>query len=507
MATLTADNDNSATTKPISSERAPSSLSASLTARLWLAAKHYFDTGFTFFGGPPVHFQLLYKRFVQDRHWVDEKTYQELFAVSQALPGPASTKLAFGICLHHLGFLPALLALTFWCLPGALGMYGLSLGVSRVGTVLPDPVYNLLSGLNAATVGLIALAGVQLSRRTITDGLSRTLLIFSACAGMCYTALWYYPVLMAAGAVIAVVWDLYLRKAMARATGVAARFITMIKNGRISRKGREEPEATIEPNQEDDVELDLTQSRGNRSATPASSVSSQKVETKFPIKFNVGISVVVAFFASFITLMVLRSVLRRPPMELKLFSNLYLAGTIIFGGGPVVIPLLRDYVVDEGWVSPRDFLIGLAVIQAFPGPNFNFAVYLASLASKHGTVPSYAAALLGLVAIFLPGIALMAGVSSFWQRVRKYQVISSLLRGINASAVGLIWTAVYRLWEAGYLVGNGESRGQSLGKDPWWLVVAAVSFCSNEWYGVPAAVSIVIGGVLGVIRWAVVRHV
>jgi hypothetical protein len=86
-------------------------------------------------------------------------------------------------------------------------------------------------------------------------------------------------------------------------------------------------------------------------------------------------------------------------------------------------------------------------------------------------------------------------------------VVSSSLRGINASAVGLVWTAVYRLWEAGYLVGSEEGgRGQSLGRDPWWLVVAAVSFCSNEWYVVPAAVSIVIGGVMGIMRWAVVRH-
>ena len=55
-----------------------------------------------------------------------------------------------------------------------------------------------------------------------------------------------------------------------------------------------------------------------------------------------------------------------------LFSNMYLAGTIIFGGGPVVIPLLREYVVEPGWVSPRDFLLGLAIIQAFPGPNCTY---------------------------------------------------------------------------------------------------------------------------------------
>ncbi len=63
---------------------------------------------------------------------------------------------------------------------------------------------------------------------------------------------------------------------------------------------------------------------------------------------------------------------------------MYLAGTIIFGGGPVVIPLLREYVVAEAGMSPRDFLIGLALIQGFPGPNFNFAVYLGALTASNG---------------------------------------------------------------------------------------------------------------------------
>lgn len=99
----------------------------------------------------------------------------------------------------------------------------------------------------------------------------------------------------------------------------------------------------------------------------------------------------------------------------------------------------------------------------------------------------------------------MTGVSSYWQRIRRYRLVNSLLRGINAAAIGLVWTAVYRLWEAGYLT-EQSSNGQSLGNDAWWLVVAAVAFCSNEWYGVPAAVSILIGGVLGIARWGVIKR-
>jgi hypothetical protein len=96
-------------------------------------------------------------------------------------------------------------------LPGAIGMYALALGVSRISSVLPLPVYALLSGLNAAVVGNIALAAVQLANKAITDPLSRLILIFSACAGLCYNALWYFPVLMAVGGTSTLVWDLWAR--------------------------------------------------------------------------------------------------------------------------------------------------------------------------------------------------------------------------------------------------------------------------------------------------------
>jgi hypothetical protein len=95
-------------------------------------------------------------------------------------------------------------------------MYVLSLGVSRIGDTLPLPVYGLLSGLNAATVGIIALAAVQLASKAITDSLTRILVIGGACAGLCYTALWYFPVLMIIAATIAVVWDVWLSRVLGK---------------------------------------------------------------------------------------------------------------------------------------------------------------------------------------------------------------------------------------------------------------------------------------------------
>jgi len=94
-------------------------------------------------------------------------------------------------------------------------------------------------------------------------------------------------------------------------------------------------------------------------------------------------------------------------------------------------------------------------------------------------------------------------MTPIWARLRRYQAVTSCLRGVNAAAVGLIWTAVYRLWEAGNL--TSTDSGTSLGSDPWWIVVAAVAFSANQWYGLPPAICIGMGGVLGIARWGITQ--
>lgn len=202
------------------------------------------------------------------------------------------------------------------------------------------------------------------------------------------------------------------------------------------------------------------------------------------------------YIASFIAILVARGQLTPPPLALDLFASMYLAGTVIFGGGPVVIPLLRSYVVAPGWVSSRDFLIGLAIIQAFPGPNFNFAVFLGALTLQQSRFPTIFGAFLGGVGIFVPGITLAVAIQSFWGVLRKRKAVIHFLRGVNATAIGLVFTAVYRLWGIGYLTPE-HSAGQSLAKDPWWMVVTTLSYAGNAWFKVPPAVSIVFGAILG----------
>ena len=517
-----------------------------LTARILDVFLRTYDLGFTAFGGPPVHFQIFHRRFVDGlgkTPWIEEQTvspklhiltaqsietplfqYQELFAISQALPGPASTKMLFNIAQIHAGLVPALFVFLLWSLPGAIAMYGLSLGVARMSETLPSPVYALLSGLNAATVGIIALAAVQLARKAITDPLTRLLVLFGGCAGLCYNALWYFPVLLVVAGTLTVTWDLVGRSWVGRWRN---------RNQRTRRAPSPlEPEAGPQeidiPIKSDAQSLESLgphrrQTTSNAIvSTSAHSERNMEEENQSPapqtsmidiaahrIPVKVGISVIIAFFSTFTIFMVIRGVLHHSPLLLALFNNMFLAGTVIFGGGPVVIPLLRDYVVDPGWVSPRDFLLGLAIIQAMPGPNFNFAIYLGAMVvsgpASSRSVPTIVGALLAFLGIFTPGLWLSVGFQSVWQSLRKRREVASVLRGVNAAAVGFVFTAVYRLWEIGYLTAE-QTKGSSLGKEPWWLVVAASTFTAVEWFSVPPPLAIILGGTAGVGWWGAVER-
>ncbi|TKA70252.1 hypothetical protein B0A49_05322, partial [Cryomyces minteri] len=132
-----------------------------------------------------------------------------MFALCQALPGPGSTKMIYAINIIRSGFTVGILSFFLWSLPGAIAAYGLAVGISRIQETLPSPVYALLSGLNSATVGIIALAAVQLSNKAITDKLARIMVFFGGTAGMLYNALWYYPVLMVVGGITTIAWDLH----------------------------------------------------------------------------------------------------------------------------------------------------------------------------------------------------------------------------------------------------------------------------------------------------------
>ena len=124
------------------------------------------------------------------------------------------------------------------------------------------------------------------------------------------------------------------------------------------------------------------------------------------------------------------------------FDAFYRAGSLVFGGGHVVLPLLRSAVVRPGWVDDGSFLAGYGAAQAVPGPLFTFAGYLGALIPSR--LPPWTGGVLALLAIFLPGWLLVGGAFPFWHRLCSRGWAQGFLRGANAAVVGLLLAALYR---------------------------------------------------------------
>ena len=130
---------------------------------------------------------------------------------------------------------------------------------------------------------------------------------------------------------------------------------------------------------------------------------------------------------------------------LSVFTRFFTVGSLVFGGGHVVLPLLQAQVVPPGWVSNSDFIAGYGAAQAVPGPLFTFAAYLGAV--MHGPVHGVSGAALALVAIFLPSFLLIGAILPFWDRLQASPPIVAALAGVNAVVVGLLTAAFYQpIW-------------------------------------------------------------
>jgi chromate transporter len=167
--------------------------------------------------------------------------------------------------------------------------------------------------------------------------------------------------------------------------------------------------------------------------------SSSLSHMRFPVEKGTGIAAWIIFFTLLIGLPLLRQVAPSHPLEV--FDSFFRVGSLVFGGGHVVLPLLQTEVVGPGWVTNEQFVAGYGAAQAVPGPLFTFAAYLGAVM---GTEPNgWTGAFLTLVAIFLPSFLLVTGALPFWDRLRSVPVFQSALKGVNAAVVGLLLSALY----------------------------------------------------------------
>ena len=158
-----------------------------------------------------------------------------------------------------------------------------------------------------------------------------------------------------------------------------------------------------------------------------------------PVSRAAGLACLTAFVVLLAGLPILRGL--TGASAIALFDAFYHSGALVFGGGHVVLPLLRDAFVTPGWVSDDSFLAGYGAAQAVPGPLFTFAAYLGTVVSP--TPHGLAGAALGLIGIFLPGILILLGTLPFWDSFRKRADAQAMMRGVNAAVVGLLGAALY----------------------------------------------------------------
>lgn len=159
----------------------------------------------------------------------------------------------------------------------------------------------------------------------------------------------------------------------------------------------------------------------------------------FGVSKIIGIVAWILFFGLLIGLPLLsRSV---PNQALAVFDSFYRSGSLVFGGGHVVLPLLRAEVVPPGWVTDNVFLAGYGAAQAVPGPLFTFSAYLGTVMTQAPN--GWVGGMLCLVGIFLPSFLLAVGPLPFWEALRGHHAIQATLRGVNAAVVGLLLAALY----------------------------------------------------------------
>jgi chromate transporter len=352
-----------------------------------------------------------------------ERSYADLVALCQFLPGPASSQVGIALGLSRSGYAGALAAWTGFTLPSAIALILFALGIASLGDAMPSGV---LHGLKVVAVAVVAQAVWGMARSLCPDAPRITLMAAAACCVLLVQSPWTQVGVIAAAAVIG---------------------LAMFK-----------PE-------------------------PGTS------HDRLPITVRRGAAVfwLALFLALLVGLPLVAAMI--PNQTLALVDAFYRAGSLVFGGGHVVLPLLQAEVVPSGWVDNDAFLAGYGAAQAVPGPLFTFAAFLG--ASMNQAPTGWLGGLICLLAIFAPSFLLVLGALPFWEQLRSNSRTQAALWGINAAVVGLLLAALYHpVWTSAIL--SPQDFGLALvalvalmfWKLPPWLVVIA---------------SGVVGGVLGAV--------
>jgi chromate transporter len=359
-------------------DTAPITLHRATPSRVLDVAWTFLKLGCLSFGGPIAHLGYFRAELVERRRWVDDAQYGDLVALCQFLPGPASSQVVFALGMQRAGVLGALAASASFTLPSAVLMIAFAYGVA---SAVDLQHAGWLHGLKLAAVAVVAQAVWRMGRNLCTDGPRLAICLASAALLTAVPGAVTQSGVIAAGALAG--WWIYRRTAAVVTLPVEARAV-------------------------------------RRHVAAAAAL------VTFGLLL-IALPQIAAWTGNW---------------AVAVFDSFYRSGSLVFGGGHVVLPLLRAEVVPKGWLGDDMFLAGYGAAQALPGPMFAFSAYLGTAMAAGPS--AWINGLWCLFAIFLPAWLLVGGVLPFWHRLRGKWWTQAALAGANAAVVGVLLAALYR---------------------------------------------------------------
>ncbi|MHA6480715.1 chromate transporter [Paenibacillus sp. strain BS8-2] len=330
--------------------------------------------GLTSFGGPIAHLGYFHEEYVRRRKWLDERQYADLVALAQFLPGPASSQVGIGVGIMRAGLLGGIVSFLGFTLPSAIVLALFALWLH--GSGFGDAGW--LHGLKLVAVAIVAHAVWGMGQKLAAGRTRMTMAVLSAVIVLVWNTAYSQFVVIAAAAIAG--WYLLGKGAQS----AAAQSDSVAWRGISKRTGW--------------------------------------------ICLTLGVAIL-------ILLPIARELTTNHWVAMA--DSYYRSGSLVFGGGHVVLPLLEREVVPAGWVTADQFISGYSAAQAVPGPLFTFASYLGAISD------GWLGAAAATFAIFLPAYLLMAGVMPIWQSLQSRPAIRAALGGVNAAVVGILLAALY----------------------------------------------------------------
>lgn len=361
--------------------------------------------GLTSFGGPVAHLAYFKEEYIDRRKWLDDKTYSDIIALCQFLPGPASSQVGIAIGMMRGGMLGGIISWIGFTVPSIIVLIVFAMLYQTF--TLGDAGFIHSLKVVAAAVVLHALIG--LGRKLTPDKTRLAVAIAAAFIMLLYPSAWMQILIILGAGMLG---------------------------------------------------LKLFKDKAKSNVKPFSVNISKKTGL-------ISLSVLVV---SLVALPVITKLTNNPLVSI--FDIFFRVGSLVFGGGHVVLPMIEREVVPQGWLSPDEFLAGYGMAQAVPGPLFTFSSYLGTMMEGIG------GAIVATIGIFLPSFLLVVAALPFLNELRKHSSFQGILMGVNASVVGILLAAFYdpviksSIFDASdFALGVTLFALLNIWKVPAWLIV------------------------------------